>query len=149
FSPDGRTLASYGLTAAGDGEVKFWGTATWHPARAWSIPGETVDTIVFSPDGTRLACSIRSADGTKSRVEVRDVATGDGRALVPPHPAAVRNLAYSPDGTLLAVPNTTGSVTVVDAHTGREVWGRRGERPVWCVAFSADGRLVAAGSGAE
>src|SRR5205823_2948251 len=66
----------------------------------------------------------------------------------------VNAAAYGPDGTWLAVgggnpfdAGQAGVVQVSDADTGRLRWRRAGPVPVWGVAVSPDGRLVASAGG--
>jgi beta-lactamase regulating signal transducer with metallopeptidase domain len=68
-------------------------------------------------------------------------------AEILPTPAALLAVAYSPDGTRLAVASEDHSVEVRDAATGAVVFPIRGhEGPVNCLAFSPDGGTLATGS---
>ena len=56
------------------------------------------------------------------------------------------DVAYSPDGTRLAVANSIG-IWIYDAHTGEEVpLLTEHEHFVYSVAYSPDGRTLASGS---
>jgi RNA polymerase sigma factor (sigma-70 family) len=66
------------------------------------------------------------------------------RATLEGHTATVWNMAYSPDGTLLATASKDGTVRLWNAKTGKPVASLGGhEGDVHWVAFSADGKLLA------
>jgi WD40 repeat protein len=104
-SADGRTLATGGPTGA---------------IRVWAIPGgqlltdvqlpdaEPVVRIAFARDQTRLA-----AAGASGRIVVCDLLTGPGmvHTLAGP-PGRISDLAFSPDGRLLAATSVSGCVWV-------------------------------------
>ena len=63
------------------------------------------------------------------------------------HTAAVRALAYSPDGTALASCSDDGSLKLWDATDLTAIRSFRGAGDaVMCLSFSPDGRLLASGS---
>jgi WD40 repeat protein len=132
---------------------------------------DTIACVAFSPDGATLASS--SVDTT---VRLWDVATGEALATLFGHPDQVNSVAFSPDGTLLASGNgttlgSTGDIwqledgtpfmvldetpmplpnTVILWDTTTTTEKRRWdgfETAMWSVAFSPDGKTLAAGSG--
>jgi len=114
YSPDGRYLA------AGDscGKVYMWNTASGRQighAVAFSF---TVNMLAprFSPDGSRLAVA---NTGNSGQVSIVDVATGKVAAVLTAHTGQVEEIAYSPDGKLLATASIDHTVRVWDARTGR------------------------------
>ncbi len=101
-----------------------------------------VNSVVYSPDGRRLASS--SNDGV---VKVWDADTGR-ETLAFQQVGGVVGLAFSPDGRRLAAAAANDSVTVWDVTTGQEAAVLRGHKDgVASVAFSPDGWRLASGSG--
>src|SRR5207248_3245382 len=93
------------LTEAGGGQVKRRNVVGGF--RSY-VPG--VKTVVFSPDGTRLATT--SWDGT---VKLSDVDGGQGLWTLK---GAGQTVAFSPDGTLLAAGGGE-EVKLCDAASGQ------------------------------
>jgi WD40 repeat protein len=107
--------------------------------------GQHVHTLAFSPDSEVLACGEKNGslvlwDATAGAV-VRDLAGPDVR---------LHQVAFSPDGALLATAGKSATSAVVrlwKVATGQRVFTARlpGDWPAWCVAFSPDGKTLAAG----
>jgi WD40 repeat protein len=154
FAPDGRRLA----TAAHDGTVKLWETATRRELHSWradSISGRETQTshspadqfrvdrgfqsVVFAPDGNSLAAGLK--DGT---IVSWDLATWRERYVRRrAHGAMVSGLAYSPDGRTLASCGWDRLVKLWDARSGRELRALSGHTDwVMGVAFMPDGRAL-------
>jgi CHAT domain/WD domain, G-beta repeat len=105
-----------------------------------TLTGHTdrVASVAFRPDGTRLA-----SVGEDKTVRVWEVATGaEVRRLG--HPYAIRDVAFSPDGNLIAI--AAIGLVLLEAATWVEVRTRSPKSYVWSVAFSPDGRLLASGT---
>jgi WD40 repeat protein/DNA-binding SARP family transcriptional activator/serine/threonine protein kinase len=113
FAGDGRVLA-----ATDDGALAVHDIETGAPARV--IGGSQADTFETNPDG-RLAAVVT---GFEFPVRLYDVASGDETAsIVIDGPPWVVGLAWSPDGTNLAIAQVgddTALVTVVE-RTGEVV----------------------------
>ena len=151
FSPDGRRLAAGRL----DGSATVYDARTREPTLQIKI-GSAVTGIVFHPGRNLIA--VATIDG-----QLRLVDGKTGTATGPPLAAekgAIWQLAFSPDGTLLAAamdPNGAdgfhqqqrqGQVQLWNVGSRRRV-GRAiapGAGSVLGLAFSSDGELLATGS---
>jgi len=156
FSPDGKMVATGqapGKFRRGDaqieGEVKLWDAATgaprltmrWQdteaPRGAGTTANDATTAVAFSPDGATLA------GGIWRGVALWDADTGEMRHLWTTG-SPVTALAYSSDGHALAAGRQDGMIQVFDTATGNS----RGTLPAFNgqgnVAFSPDGRWLAA-----
>jgi WD40 repeat protein len=139
FSPDGKTLA----TGDWEGRVRAWDTATWKPINDPLAEGlQQVYAVAFDPTGTLFA-----AAGFDGSVIVWDTSTW-GRVRELTIDDAILSLAFSPDGSVLAVGTEAGELRLVDVMTGQPVGGPVSGQRDWVnsVAFSPDGETLVAGS---
>jgi WD40 repeat protein len=156
FAPDGRTLAALGYE---DGHISLWGVPAGHLLRKWEADdADSYGHLQFSPCGRFLGLASRQGlslwDPDAGRLLQR---------LIDPeewHYPWVYGIAFSPDGRLLAAALWyTGTVLLWEISSGKRVavfqadpqplepanpWGERSDF-FNCVAFSADGKLIAAG----
>jgi WD40 repeat protein len=135
FSADGRRVASVSSSQA-----RVWDRETG--ATVARLSGSFGSTQAFSPD------SLRVADYSRNTVVVRDLKTGKEvlRHLTHTERGSIRALAFSRDGKLLASVIPMKTVRVWDLDRGRELFALPAPasyRP--CLAFSPDGRRLAAG----
>jgi WD40 repeat protein/serine/threonine protein kinase len=150
FSPDGARLAS----AGGDGRVKIWNSRTGDVVQ--TVPrahAGSVVAVAFHPDGCCLASA--GADGL---VKIWDLTTSPEPQEVfrCPYEGIVRKFGAAdavafrpPDGRQLAV-GSNGAVRVWDWKDGQVLHTFTGfEHHSISVAFSRDGRRLAAGSWLE
>jgi WD40 repeat protein/tRNA A-37 threonylcarbamoyl transferase component Bud32 len=144
FSPDGRQVASLSGKA-----VKIWEAATGEEVRTLeSTSGLNLYGLAYSPDGRHLAVTTHDP-----AVIIWDVATGRQVQVFRGHTSAVKNVAYSPSGQILAsgagdiARSEPGQVKVWEAATGQEVFDLRGHTdPIYGVVFSRDGRRLVSAS---
>ena len=152
FSPDGARL----VAGQYDGDVVEYETATRQQVRLLDT-GSIVTTVAVGPDEN---IAVGTIDG---RVRLVDPVTKAVAALsIGVRNAAIWQLAFSPDGTLLAVavdPNGGGDGFYVQRRQGEvQLWdvgsrsrvGRKivpGGGSVVTVAFNRDGTLLATGGG--
>jgi WD40 repeat protein len=147
FSPDGSVLA------VGDGAA---GLSLWEVRSGAGLPrlyGQTALAVcaAFSPDGKRVAVgTLTDPRRVNAPVEVRawDLATrkeAPGFAAGPFQRQAATSLVFSPDGKVLALAEQSGTVYLLEGGTGRLVHQLKAPTLVNALAFSPDGRTVAAG----
>ncbi len=144
WSPDGKALASAGW----DNTIRLWEPTTGRELRRFVNHSEPVSCVAFSPDGRVV---VSGGGGiSPSSVRVWDVATGkERRALTDLNSIAAHCLAVALDGKVLAS-GSIGSqrLTLWDLDKGKSIHTFGGKAGlVQSVAFSPDGKVLAAGYG--
>ncbi|MBM4094067.1 MAG: hypothetical protein FJ276_32365, partial [Planctomycetes bacterium] len=137
FSPDGLTLAVgyvYGLVELFDVKTRV-SKETLACRRT-----EVYPLFAFSRDGRRLA----RADSDDKAVVVDDLVTREKKRL-PGNPGTVHEVAFSPDGRLLAV-GAGRAVVIWDVDRGAIIRTLDHEDEVWAVSFSLNRNLLVSGS---
>lgn len=151
FSPDGTRV----LTASNDTTARVWSVQDRREILVLNGHSEKVRSAEYSPDGTRVVTA--SEDRT---VRVWDAATGRVlfEQLADPWSSPVYWATFSPDGRLIAAVTSRDHLVLLNAADGERVSyvdvppGRSGivtgtgRNRRFTVAFSQDGRHVAAGS---
>jgi WD40 repeat protein len=144
LSPDGRILAMHGTDQfgpAGETSIRLCDVATGEEPRRIGENEADVTSLVFAPDGTKLAAR------TSKHIRVWDVATGtrisDIKGIEEGAAAEVTALSFSPDGRLLAAAGPAHAVRVWDVGCGQEVRRFSGHRSrVRATAFAPDGTTL-------
>lgn len=137
WSPDGNLAA----TGNNQGQIQLWNARTHEVAARLDAGTDPIAAVEWSTNGQALATW--AADG---RLRLWDTATGSERAAVYAGvPVGWHGLAWSPDGSSLALGSDTG-ILILDAQTG-EATGKLtdGVYKVASVAWSPDGSHVVSG----
>jgi WD40 repeat protein len=135
FSQMGQVIVS----GAEDGTVRVWDAMTGEARAVLHGHTQSVKCIAVSPNGEFAASA--AEDGT---VRVWDLSKRVESAKWQVYAAC---LAFSPDGNLLATGSNERVVRVHSLETGRELVKRRCADEVNALAFTRDGKLLAAGCG--
>jgi WD40 repeat protein len=148
FSADGTLVAATSTRNCGDTRVGIWNVASEELLFERLEDFEHMATgVAFSPDSTMVAAGTGCAFDVvgSASVKVWDIASGTllfDLAM----PSFVSDVAFSPDGSLLAAAVGDGIIRLWEAATGTlhsELKGHRGS--VSSVAFSPDGTRLASG----
>jgi WD40 repeat protein/serine/threonine protein kinase len=124
-----------------------------HPERmSLEVPAGSLIAIACSPDGRLIATGTGgpfSAGRGGPNVELWDRETGQRRLTLRGTEQRIWSLAFSPDGTKLAVGGTDPQIEVRDVQTGKIIWAKHEPQlpQAMSVAFRPDGQSLAVGFG--
>lgn len=166
FQSGGSLLAAVSRDEEGS-FIDLWDISTGERVRSLTSEVAWITNLAFSADGSLLADAACLAlldgsdnDCTAWGIEIWDVATGRSIATWQAHSAAVVDLAFSPDGKLLASASNDKTVGLWEVPTGAALRSLTGQTidirddgvhviyalEFMSLAFSPDGKLLAAGN---
>jgi WD40 repeat protein len=120
-----------------------------NPSQRRALTGHSAEArcVAYAPDGKLLA-----SGGVDATVRLWDPDTGKEVRKLSGHTNVVLCLVFSPDGKTLVTGGADGTVRVWDVATGKEggvIPPRRPGTMVYALAFTPDGKGLAAACGAE
>jgi len=146
FSPDGRILYS----ADRNGPVRGWDASTGKELAAFDTGHRSVRRIAVSPDGHWLAAvdELQPPKGGSEIVVWDRAGSGAPRRFLPRREGMkIGSLFFSADGSRLAAVGG-GFVGVWEVASGEEKFVRPAPAgQIYCVDYSADGRLLVTDGG--
>lgn len=140
ISPDGRWMSS------------FDNTGIYHPVlwdlndgkRLRDLTSKNASRLIFRPDGQEIAVT----HGDSEAIDFVSTSSGETIKSLPGGGYGLGTAAYSADGKLLAAGSYSfGTIKVWDLASMKEKVTLYGQSPVQSVAFSPDGKRLAATSG--
>jgi WD40 repeat protein len=136
FSPIGRRLASGSL----DQTIRLWSVSKGDEAGQW-LCGCPIWSLAFSPDGKLLA-----SGGYDGAVRLWSAPGRESARTLKGHAQGVTSVAFSPNGSLLASGSPDQTIRLWSVSKGDEASQWLCGCPVWSLASSPDGKLLASGS---
>ena len=141
FSHDGKRIAS----GCFDDSIKTWDAESGRELATFRGHTSHVLSVAFSPDDRQLA------SGSGDRLVKLWGSAGQQSLTTERQTDSLQSVTYSRDGTLLASAGEDGSAKIWDATSGLEVMALKPPdeevKPVYGVAFSPDGKMLATASG--
>jgi WD40 repeat protein len=136
YSSDSTILAA----GAADGSIRVWKVDSGETVLGLLAQTQPLYAIAFAPNGLSVAAASQGA------AEIWNVTDGRRTRIVTSQ--GLRSVAFSPDGSLLAIGGTDGTVRLWNIAQWREVRSLNGgDGTIVALAFTPDGgTLAAAGS---
>lgn len=138
LSPNGNRLA----TGNAEGRIKVWNIGSEQPIAEWKAD-KAIGSLAFSFDGSQLISS------SGNMLQLWDLNTHEpiGDAWQNQE-ETIRSIAFSPDGSQLALGGENKTIQLWDSRTrqpvGKPIHGHTGA--ISSLAFSPDGRKIVSGS---
>lgn len=143
FSPDGKTLASYGE----NNTIILWDTETLQPIGEPMEENSHITALAISPDGSLLASA--SWDDT---IKLWDIATQQQvGAPLRGHIASIYSIAFNSDGSLMASAGFDQSIRIWNPKTHEQIGEalKAHTETINAIAFSSDGKSLVSASSDE
>lgn len=134
YSPDGKFLAVAGSDSVEVRDSAALGLVAVVRTGPESVPGSG-QIVALSPGAKYLAMSFAET------ATVVDLRTKE-RVLTIPYSIRLRSLAFSPDGTYLALGGDDFFAHIWDIEAKREISRIKQEEAVWSITFTPDGRSL-------
>ena len=147
FTPDGTRLVTVGSNASAmwsslpiTDMLHIWDAASGEHLKQFELTAPTTESMLLMPDNRSVVLGAAySADA--NAVQVRDLETGEQRALLHGHEASVNALDYSHG--LVASGSRDKTIRLWDPQTWQEVAKLEGHKnEIKSVAFSPDGQWL-------
>ncbi len=121
FSPDGQMLAGGG-TSRDQMQVAVWNVQTGDQLKLWSLPHvrnlfSSVESLCFTPDGTRLAAAVSCQSGQLTAAYIWDLPSNQQIARLKHQ--GLYGLSFSLDGKTLATAGWDSIVRFWETDTGK------------------------------
>jgi WD40 repeat protein len=108
-------------------------------------PSELVESIAWSPDGSRIACANR--DGVINLWKGKEGRFSDPPVVIGSHPGIASSVDFGPEGKWFISCDSEGRIVLWDVVQGNEHTAWRWPGRVWTAKFAPDGRHIAVGDG--
>ncbi|MCQ3932051.1 MAG: hypothetical protein DPW16_16495 [Chloroflexi bacterium] len=128
WSPNGEKIAG------GAGAIAIWEADSDAPPSIFYQHGESVTSMAWSPDSKYIGTT---ADGI---LKIWDVSTGE--ILI--ETSGLRDIAWNPDGAMVAVGGGSGIIRIIDVHSGESLrLLQTHQSDLFALAWNPDGTSLA------
>lgn len=143
FSPDNRFFASVSDDSISsrfrkrEKSIKVWNIATGKKVKQFEIATQTINSIVFSPNGPFLA-----SGGDDKLICIWEIFSGIKIRQLEGHTSPVTCVSFSPDGLTVASGSHDGTLRLWDTKSGANLKTHFDMTLISAVGFSTDGTKV-------